>query len=167
VIAGERKDRSEFGALPRKLRDQVIKGLDSGQMTLDEAVETIKGQGHQVSRTAMSVAYAKLRRARRRMRNQDTLTELMKEFTGQPNMQTFDALAKLLAAQAAEALLNDEESQPSTIKAVARALETMSQLARVDLEKSRLAAASKKAAKKDEPAADPAQVISDVYGIEL
>lgn len=141
VVDAERKDRSEFGRLPRELRDQVIAGLDSGQLTLEAATAQLNQQGHQISRTALTTAYGKLRRLRRRGEKAQALAGLVREFKGQPSLDGFGALAKLLAAQAADALLDDDAGDPAVLKAVARALETMNGMARVELEREKLAQA--------------------------
>ncbi|MBI4799683.1 MAG: DUF3486 family protein [Desulfarculus sp.] len=145
VLEAERKDRSEFGRLPVGVRDQVIAGLDSGQLTLEEAAALLNRQGHQISRTALTMAYAKLRRLRRRGEKALALEGLVRQFQAQPSLDGFGALAKLLAAQAAEALLDDETGDPAVLKAVARALETMNGMARVELEREKLARAREQA----------------------
>lgn len=164
VADGARKDKSEFGRLPRGLRDEVIAGLDNGTLTLEDATAKLDKAGHTMSRSALGAAYFKLRRARRRTRNQESLSQLIADFSAQPTLKSFESLAKLLTAQAAEALLNDEESKGSTIKAAARALETMTQLARVELERERLRREDEKEGRKGEPESVD-DVLEQVYGI--
>lgn len=166
VVEGARKDRSEFGRLPRDLRDQLISGFDSGGMTLDAARDLLLEQGHDISRTAIGVAYAKLRRARRSLRNQDTLTRLLADFRAAPSGDTIASLGKVLAAQTAEAMLNDTESDPQTIKAAAKALESLVQMARIEFERRKLEIARAKdgggQAPKEVPLND---VLERIYGI--
>lgn len=168
VVEGARKDRSAFGRLPRELRDEIIAGFDNGSLTFDAAREMLLDHGHDISRTALCTAYAKLRRARRSQRNKETLVRLMRDFQSQPSEVAFEALAKLLAAQAAEALTNDEESDAKTIKAVSRALESMAQLARIGLERLKLDRARQDAGdQKARPRKSVKEVAREVYGVEL
>ncbi len=155
VVAAERKDRSEFGRLPREVRDEVITGLDSGQLTLEEAATLLNRRGYQISRTALTMAYAKLRRLRRQGEKAQALAALVREFQSQPSIDSFGALAKLLAAQAADALLDDEAGDAGTIKAVARALETMGTMARVELEREKLAQSREQAGREKREARRP------------
>ena len=169
VVDGPRKDKSEFGRLPAEVRDMIIAGLDSGQLTLDAALAGLQAQGHESSRTALATAYQKLRRLRRRGEKAQALTDLVQDFRGQPSLDGFQALAKLLAAQAADALLDDETDGPKTIVAVSRALETMAQMARVELEQAKLRAAQDRAGRDGAPAQTKsvADVAREAYGIEI
>lgn len=150
VVDGPRKDKSAFGGLPPEVRDMIIAGLDSGQLTLDAAWAGLQAQGHEISRTALATAYQKLRRLRRRGEKAQALTDLVESFRGQPSLEGFQSLAKLLAAQAADALLDDETEGPKTIVAVSRALETMAQMAKVELEQAKLRAAREQAKRDDD-----------------
>lgn len=65
VNSGRGKDKSRFGRVPVHIRDAVIMGLDTGQMTLEEGAVFLKMRGCQISKSALSVSYQKLRAARR------------------------------------------------------------------------------------------------------
>ena len=165
VVMSTRKDKSAFGRLPREVRDKVIAGLDSGALTLDDAAEILDAQGHELSRSAIGAAYNKLRRIRRSQRNKESLAQLMADFSAQPGEKAFDALAKLLAAQTAELLMNDEESSSGTIKATARALDSMAQLAKLGLERARLERRNERdTGSKDAPKSTD-EILEQVYGI--
>lgn len=169
VVDGPRKDKSAFGALPADVRDMIIAGLDSGQLTLDAATAGLRSQGYEISRTAIATAYQKLRRLRRSKEKSGGLVDLVREFRHQPSLDSFNALAKLLAAQAADALLDDDKGDAGTIKAVARALETMAQMAKVELEQAKLRAARERAGRDGAPVQTKsvADVAREAYGIEI
>jgi hypothetical protein len=167
VMESSKKDKSAFSRLPIDLRDKLISSLDNGMLTLEAASELLEKAGHPLSHTAIANSYAKLRRARRNQRNQESLSNLIRSFQAQPGLEAFGALAKLLAAQASEALLNDEESNPKTIKAVARALETMSSLARVELEKVKLERTAESRDQAKPASRSVEDVAREIYGIEL
>lgn len=167
VEGGGRKDRSAFGRLPREVRDEIIAGFDNGSLTLDAARELLLERGYDISRTALGAAYAKLRRARRSLENRETLVRLLREFQAQPSERVFDALAKLLAAQVSEALTNDAEADPQTIKAAARALDSMAQLARLAVERMKLERAQAQGRQDEKPSKSVAEVAREVYGVEL
>jgi hypothetical protein len=115
------------------------------------------------------MAYAKLRRLRRRGEKAQALNDLIKTFAAQPSLESFQSLARLLAAQAAEALLDADVADPDTIQAVARALETMNGLARVELEREKLKQARERAGRDGAPAETKTlqDVAREAYGIEI
>ncbi len=103
-----RKCKSAFLELPPELQDEVIDGLDRGELTLVEASDLIASHGSSLSYEAISNYYKLVRRERRLHDIRNALTDLVAEFQGTDTEQNMRALLNLALAKTIQGLADDE-----------------------------------------------------------
>lgn len=91
--SAHRMTRSTFLQLPEDLQDQVIDGLDRGDLTMVAAADLIRQAGHSLSHEGVSNYYQAVRRERRLHDGNLELSRQIAEFAEAP---TEDALKSVL-----------------------------------------------------------------------
>lgn len=101
ILSAVKKSMSSFLLLPEALQDEVIDGLDSRSLTLDQAVQLVQSRGFKLSRTALSEYYRAVRRERRLHGASRNLERIVEGFANQPYEETLKSLTNLVVAMAA------------------------------------------------------------------
>ncbi|OGP61833.1 MAG: hypothetical protein A2V67_04925 [Deltaproteobacteria bacterium RBG_13_61_14] len=100
ILSRDRKPRFFFLQLPLELQDRIIDGLDSGELTLEQAAGLTKLQGQYLSHEAISDYYQAVRRERRVFELNNTATRLIAEFAAAPDGQGLQALVNVVTQTA-------------------------------------------------------------------
>jgi hypothetical protein len=107
LLSAARKCRSAFLQLPEKLQDEIIDGLDSGELTYREAEKKIAQAGFDLSYNAIYNLHKTLRRERRLFLLRDNLKELM-NFADMDPDKNAKALLNLTLVSAIQGLADGE-----------------------------------------------------------
>ncbi len=129
--------KSTLRRLPAEIQTEINRILSEGRLTLDELVEHLRGIGVEgVSRSALGRQKQKIDRMAAKLRQSREMTEaLVREVgpsatEGEQGRLLVKALRGLVMDHLAN--LDDEEADPKSFMAIARALKDMAQANRLD-----------------------------------
>lgn len=101
MLSAVKKARFAFLALPETLQDEIVDGLDSRTLSLEDASGIVKSKGFSLSATAIRKYYAAVRRERRLNEANRYLERIVEGFANQSCEETLKSLTNLIVAMAA------------------------------------------------------------------
>jgi hypothetical protein len=104
VLSARKKARFAFLSLPEDLQDEIVEGLDSRTITLEEASALVKTRGDSLSHEAIAGYYRAVRTERRLVEVNQELSRVIAEFASKPQGEALEGLCNLVIAMAASGL---------------------------------------------------------------
>ena len=108
INSAKRKTKHKFLTLPEKLQDEIIDGLDTRKMTLEQASEKARKKGHLISYESIARYYREVRRERRMHDANQSLCRVMDQFANEPMEKNLKAFVNMIIGMAAMGLLEGQ-----------------------------------------------------------
>jgi len=104
MLSAVKMVKFNFMELPEALQDEIVDGLDSRSLSLNDAVRLLVSRGFKLSNASIGRYYAAVRRERRLSDASRNLERIIEGFANQPCEETLKSLTNLIVAMAAVGL---------------------------------------------------------------